>query len=79
MSPVDLLGGHRQPTRHLSGLAVAAAQPAKHPRGLSAAGLLVGGQDLLGLLAAGIGSGEFSAAIPGGLIQVTTEPVPLSP
>ena len=31
VGPVGLLGGHRQPTRHLGRLVVAAPQPAKHP------------------------------------------------
>jgi len=48
MGAVDLLGGHRQSTRHLGGRVAVAAQPAKHPFGLAAGGLLVGGQSLWG-------------------------------
>jgi hypothetical protein len=79
MSPVDLLGGHRQPTRHLGGLIAAATQPAKHARGLVAAGLLVGCQRLLGLLTMGGGPGQLPAAIPGGLVELAAESVPLGP
>jgi hypothetical protein len=43
IGPVDVLGGHRQPTRHLGGLVAAAAQPAKHAGWLVAGGWLVGG------------------------------------
>ena len=62
MSPVDLLGGHRQPTRHLGRL-IATAQEAKHAGRLAASGRLVGGQGGLGLLAVGAGpAGLLSAA-----------------
>ena len=53
VSPVDLLGSHRQPTRQLGRLVVAAAQPAKHAGRLMSGGWLVGGHGLLGLLAVG--------------------------
>ena len=43
MSAVGLLGGHRQPTRHQSGLVAAAAHEAKHAGRLAAGGLLEGG------------------------------------
>jgi hypothetical protein len=43
MGPIGLLGSHRQPTRHPSKF-IAAAQPAKHARGLTIGELLVGGQ-----------------------------------
>ena len=79
MSPVDLLGGHRQPTWHLVGRVAAAAQPAKHARRRAVAGLLVGGQGLLGLLAVGGGPGQLAAAVPGGLVELAAQPVPLSP
>ena len=79
MSPVRLLGGHRQPTRHPTGLVAAAAQEAKHPGGLLTGGLLVGGQGLLGLLAVGGGPGQLAGAIPGGLVELATQPVPLGP
>jgi hypothetical protein len=75
---VGLLGGHRQPTWY-PGRLVAAAQPAKHPRGLMTGGWLVGGQSLLGLLAVGGGPFELAAAIPGHLIEPLAEPVPLGP
>jgi hypothetical protein len=64
MGPVGLLGGHRQPTRHPGGLLVAATQPAKHAGALPAGGM-VGGQDLLSLLAVGGGPGQLPAAIRG--------------
>jgi hypothetical protein len=65
VGPVDLLGGHRQPTRHPGRLVIAAAQPAKHAGRLVTGGLLVGGQDFLGLLAVGRGPDEFPAAAAG--------------
>jgi hypothetical protein len=76
---VGLLGGHRQPTRHLSKLVAVAAPPAKHPGRLVAGWLLVSGQRLLGLLAVGGGPGEFAAAVAGGLVEPLAEPVPLGP
>jgi hypothetical protein len=79
VGPVGLLGGHRQPTRHPGGPVAAAAEPAKHPGGLAAGGLLVGGQDLLRLLAVGGGPGQLPAAVAGGLVQLATEPVALGP
>jgi hypothetical protein len=79
MSPVGLLGGHRYPTRHATGLVAAAAQEVKHPGGLLTGGLLVGGQDLLGLLAVGGGPGELAGAIPGRLVELAAQPVPLGP
>ena len=79
MSPVGLLGRHRQPTRHVAGLVAAAAQPAKHARRRVIGGLLVGGQGLLGLLAVGGGPGQLAAAVPGGLVELAAQPIPLSP
>jgi hypothetical protein len=80
MGPVGLLGGHRQATRHPGRLVAAVATPpAKHAGRLATAGLLVGGQGLLGLLAVGGGPGEFLAAIPGGLVELAAQPVPLGP
>jgi hypothetical protein len=79
LSPVDLLGGHRQPPRHPGRLAAAATQEAKHAGRLTNGGLLVGGQGFLGVLAVGGGPGQLPAAISGGLVQLTTEPVPLGP
>jgi hypothetical protein len=78
MSPVGLLGGHRHPTRQLGRLIAAAPQPAKHAA-RPAAGLLVGGQGLLGLLSVSAGPGQLPAAVAGGLIELAAEPVPLSP
>jgi hypothetical protein len=44
VGPVDQLGGHHQPTRHLGGELVAtAAQPAKHAVALPATGLVISG------------------------------------
>jgi hypothetical protein len=65
MSPVDLLAGHCQPTRHLSGLVGAAPQPAKHARGLATGGLLISGQGMLGLLAVDDGPGQLAGAVAG--------------
>ena len=79
MGPVGLLGGHRQPTRHLGRLVAAAAQPAKHAGRLATGGLLVGGQGLLGVLAVGGGPGQLAAAVAGGLVELAAEPVPLGP
>ena len=79
MGPVRLLGGHRKPTRHPGGLVAAAAQLAKHARGLTAAGLLVCDQGLLSLLAVGGGPFEFPAAVTGGLVELAAEPVPFGP
>src|SRR4029453_10481134 len=76
---VGLLGGHRQPPWYGGGLVAVAAQPAKHAGRLVTGGLLVGGQDLLGLLAVGRGPGEFPAAVVGGLVELAAEPVPLGP
>jgi hypothetical protein len=78
MSPVGLLGGHRQPTRHLGRL-VAAAQEAKHAGRLAAAGRLVGGQGGLGLLAVGGGPLELAGVVARGLIELAAEPVALGP
>jgi hypothetical protein len=75
---VGLLGGQREPTWY-PGRLVAATQTAKHAGGLVGAGLLVGGQSLLGLLAVGGGPFELAAAIPGHLIEPLAEPVPLGP
>jgi hypothetical protein len=77
--PVDLLGGHRQPTRHLGRLVGAAAEPAKHAGGLVGGGLLVGGQGRLGLLTVGAGPGELAGAVAGGLVELAAQPVPLGP
>jgi hypothetical protein len=79
MSTVGLLGGHRQPTRHPSMVVAAAAHEAKHAGRLAGGGRLVGGHDLLGLLAVDGGPGQLPAAIPGGLIELAAQPVPLSP
>jgi hypothetical protein len=76
--PVGLLGGHRQPTRH-AGRLIAAAQPAKHAGRLATGGRLVGGQDLLGLVAVGGGPGELPGAVAGGLIQLAAQLVALGP
>jgi hypothetical protein len=65
MSAVGLLGGHREPTRQLGGLVVAAAQEAKHAGRPAAGGLLVGGQGLLGVLAVGDGTLELAGAVAG--------------
>jgi hypothetical protein len=73
------LGGRRHPTWHPSRLVVAASSPAKHAGGLTAAGLLVGGQGLLGPLAVGAGPGQLAAAVAGGLVELMAEPVPLGP
>jgi hypothetical protein len=43
MRSIGLLGGHRQTTRHPDRLVGAASQPAKHARGLTIDGLLMGG------------------------------------
>jgi hypothetical protein len=80
MGPVELLGGHRRPTRHLgAGLVATAAQPAKHAGARPATGLVVSGQDILGLLAVDGGLGQLAAAVAGSLIQLAAELVPLSP
>src|SRR5829696_8433582 len=80
VGPVDLLGGHRQPTRHPGrrGAAVA-TQEAKHAGRLTNGGLLVGGQGFLGVLAVVGGPGQFPAAISRGLVQLAAEPVALGP
>ena len=78
MSPVGLLGGHRQPTRY-SGRPLAAMSPAKHAGRLTAIDLLVGGQGFLGLLAVGGGTFKLAAAVPGGLVELMAQPVPLGP
>src|SRR5512133_4062230 len=77
VSPVDLLGSHRQPTRQLGRLVVAAAQPAKHAGRLMSGGWLVGGHGLLDLLAVGGGLGQLAAAVAGGLVELAAQPVPL--
>jgi hypothetical protein len=74
--PVDLLGGHREPTRHPTSLVAAPAQPAKHARGLAAARLLGGGQ---GLLAVDGGPLELAGAVAGRLVEQAAQPVPLGP
>jgi hypothetical protein len=79
MGPVGLLGGHRQPTRHPSGLVAAMAQPAKHAGGLTVGVLPVGGQGRLGLLAVDGGLVELARAVPGSLVELLAEPVPLGP
>src|SRR4029453_6713624 len=63
---VGLLGGHRQPPWYGGGLVAVAAQPAKHAGRLVTGGLLVGGQELLGLLAGGAGPGGFPGGGVGG-------------
>ena len=78
IGPVDLLGGHGQPARD-PGRVLATSQPAKHPRGLAIGGLLVAGQDLLGLLAVGGGPFELAGAVAGGLVELAAQPVPLGP
>jgi hypothetical protein len=78
VGPIGLLGGHRQATRHLDSL-LAAAQPAKHARGVAIGGLLVGGQDLLGLLAVGRRPGQLAGTIARGLVEPAAQPVPLGP
>jgi hypothetical protein len=78
MSPVGLLGGHRQPTRHPSRLIIAATQPAKHARRLAIGGRLVGGHGFLRVLAVGGRPGQLPATIPGHLVEVA-QPVPLGP
>jgi hypothetical protein len=65
MGPGGLLGGHRQPTRHLGGPVATAAQEAKHAGGLAIGGRLVGGQGFLGLLAVGGGPFELAGAVAG--------------
>jgi hypothetical protein len=67
VGPVGLLGSHCQPTRHPGGLLVAATQPAKHAGRRATGGRLVGGQDLLSLLAVGGGPFELAGAVAGGL------------
>jgi hypothetical protein len=80
VGPVGLLGGHRQPPRHVGKLvAAAAAQPAKHAGRLAAGGPLVGGQDFLRLLAVGGGAFELAAAVAGGLVELVAQPVALGP
>jgi hypothetical protein len=79
VGPVGLLCGHRQPTRHPSGLVLVTAKPAKHARGLTAAGLLVSGQGFLGLLAVAGGADKLAAAVAGGLVELVAESVPLGP
>jgi hypothetical protein len=79
MSAVGLLGGHRQRTRQLGRLVVAAPQPAKHARGLAATGRLMGGQGFLGVLAVGGHPGQLMGAVSGGLVELLAEPVPLGP
>src|SRR4029453_3618509 len=78
MSPVDLLGGHRQPTRD-PGRLLAAAQPAKHAAWLVPGGRLVGGHGFLGLLPVTAGPGQLAAAVAGGLVELLAEPVALGP
>jgi hypothetical protein len=79
MGAVGLLGGHRQTPWYVVALVVAAAQEAKHARGLAIGRLLVGGQGFLGLLAVGGGPGQLPAAVARGLIKLATQPVPLRP
>src|SRR4029453_14559274 len=79
VGPVDLLGGNCQPPWYVVGLVVTAAQPAKHARRLTAAGPLVSGQVLLGLLAVGGGPGQLPGAVAGGLVEPGPQPAPLGP
>jgi hypothetical protein len=80
IGPVGLLGSHRrQPTRHPGGQLLAATQPAKHAGRLAAGGRLMGGYDLLGLLAVDGGPGQLSAAVAGGLVELAAQPIPLGP
>mgnify|MGYP003291480469 CR=1 FL=1 len=53
--------------------------PAKVNLWLAVGGLLIGGQGLLGVLAVGGGPGQLAAAIPGRLVELAAEPVPLGP
>jgi hypothetical protein len=78
MSAVGLLGGHRQATWY-PGRLLAASSSAKHAGRLAAGGRLVGGPGFLGHLAVGGGPGQLPAAIPGRLVQLAAEPVPLGP
>ena len=66
---------HPAPSR----LVAAAAQPAKHAGRLTTGGRLVGGQDLLGLLAVGGGPLELPAAVAGGLVELATAAGPARP
>jgi len=70
VGPVDLLGGHRQPTRHRGRLVAAATQPAKHAVRPAIGGMLGGGQSRLGLLAVGGGPGQLAASIAGSLVEL---------
>jgi hypothetical protein len=79
VSPVRLLGRHRQSTRHTGRPGVAAAQPAKHAGGLAAGGLLARSDVMVGLLAVGGGPGQLPAAVAGGLVELVAQPVPLGP
>ena len=56
---------------------LATAQEAKHAGRLAASGRLVGGQGGLGLLAVGAGPGELAGAVPGSLVELVAQPVPL--
>jgi hypothetical protein len=78
VSPVSLLGRHRQSTRHAGGL-VAAAQPAKHVGALVAGGLLVSSEVMFGLRAVGGGPAQLPAPVAGSLVQLVAQPVPLGP
>ena len=78
MGAVGLLGGHRQPTRHLGGL-VGRGAASEACRSAGGRRLLVGGQGFLGLLAVGGGPGQLPAAVAGGLVELPAEPVPLGP
>jgi len=79
VGPIDQLGGHRQPTRHATGLVAAAAQPAKHARGRAASGRLVAGQGGLGLLAVGAGPDELAGAVARGPIELAAQSISLGP
>ena len=79
MSPVGLLGGHRQRTRRLGRLVVAAPQPAKHAARRAAAGRLVASQGFLGVLAVGGSPSQLAGAVAGRLVELAAQPVPLGP
>ena len=79
IGPVGLLCRDRHPTRHPGGLLAASAPPAKHAGRLAAGGLLEGGQGGLGLLAVGGGPGQLPGAVPGGLVKLVAQSVPLGP
>jgi hypothetical protein len=53
--------------------------PAKHAAQLTAGGRLMGGQVFLRVLAVGGSPGQLPTAIPGRLIELVAQPVPLGP